>query len=118
MATIEITNLRLRTIIGINDWERVNKQDIVINITIDYDASQSAVTDRIEDTLDYKALTKKIIHLVENTQFFLLEKLTRSVLDIVLAAPLVLHARVRIEKPLALRFADSVSVELKESKNK
>ena len=117
MATIRITNLKLRAVIGINDWERDNKQDVVINITLNYDASKAAESDRVEDTIDYKTLTKKIIRLVENSQFYLLEKLAEVILQMSLEHPLVQAARVRVDKPLALRFADSVSVELQRSKS-
>ena len=49
MATIRITNLKLRTIIGIHDWERAHKQDVIINVTIEFDASKAADSDNIDD---------------------------------------------------------------------
>jgi len=112
MATIRITNLRLRTIIGIHGWEREHKQDIVINVTITFDTAEANQSDNIEDTLDYKKITKRIIKEVEASKFFLLEKLTNMVLQIVMEYPRTNKATVRIDKPLALRFADSVSMEL------
>ena len=112
MATIRITNLRLRTIIGIYDWEKKTKQDVVLNITIYYDGAKPCRSDNINDTIDYKALTKKIIKKIESTKFKLIEKLGAVVLKIVLENPLVEEATVRVDKPGALRFADSVSVEL------
>jgi len=116
MATIRITNLRLRCIIGAFDWEREHKQDIIINIEIDFDASTSSKSDDLNDTVDYKTITKKIISMVEKSTFFLLEKLADNVLDIVCDHPLTEHAQVCIDKPGALRFADSVSVEVSRSK--
>ena len=116
MAKIQITNLKLRAIIGTNDWERKHKQDIVINITIDYAAGKSVKSDEIKDTLDYKTLTKKIIKEVEGSQYFLLEKLCHQILAIVLESPKVKEASVRVDKPNALRFADSVSVELSDKR--
>jgi len=112
MAKIRITNLRLRTIIGTHEWEREVQQDVVVNITLDYDASKAIASDDLRKTIDYKALTKQIIKEVEASQFFLLEKLSGRILDIVTAHPAVLEAVVRVDKPQALRFADSVSVEL------
>lgn len=112
MAKIHIKNLKLRAIIGIEEWERKNKQDIVINILIDFDATKSAQTDDINDTVDYKIITKKIINLVETSNYFLLEKLTDNILKIVTNNKKVLAATVRVDKPFALRFSDSVSVEL------
>ncbi|MBI5150428.1 MAG: dihydroneopterin aldolase [Candidatus Omnitrophica bacterium] len=112
MAKIRITNLRLRTLIGTNDWERETQQDVVFNITLDYDAAKAVAGDDLRETVDYKALTKQIIREVEASRFFLLEKLAGRVVEIVTAHPAVRGAVVRVDKPQALRFADSVSVEL------
>lgn len=112
MAKIRITNLRLRAIIGTNDWERDVQQDVVINITLDYDAARAVAGDDLRETVDYKALTKQIIKEVEASRFFLLEKLAGRVIEIVAEHPAVREAVVRVDKPRALRFADSVSVEL------
>ena len=112
MAKIRITNLRLRTIIGTHDWEREVQQDVVVNITLDYDATKAIASDDLRKTVDYKALTKQIVKEVEASRFFLLEKLAGRILDIATAHPAVLEAVVRVDKPQALRFADSVSVEL------
>ncbi len=108
--TIKIKNLRLRTILGIFEWERKHKQDIIINTSIEFDGSQAAASDSIEDTLNYKSLTKKIITLVESSEYFLIEKLAQSILDLVMESPLASSAHVEIDKPQALRFSDSVSV--------
>jgi len=116
MAKIRITDLRLRTIIGTYDWERETKQEVVVNIVIDFDASKASVSDDLKDTLDYKAITEKIIKDMETSSFFLLEKLGRSILDIVMENVLVSEASVRVDKPNALRFADSVSVELNKTR--
>ena len=112
MATIRISDLRLRAIIGTNDWEREHKQDIVINITMEFDAAKASQSDNLTDTVNYKTITKKIIKEVEASEFFLLEKLTDTVLKIVMEHPMVTQATVRVDKPFALRFADSVSMEL------
>ena len=116
MAIIRITNLKLRTIIGINYWEREKKQDIILNITIAFDAGRSSQSDNIKDTIDYKSVTKHIIKEVEASKFYLLEKLCKTVLDIIMTHKRVKAARVRIDKPGALRFADSVSVQLTQKK--
>jgi len=116
MATIRITNLKLRTIIGIHDWEREHKQDIIINIKMEFDASQSIESDSIEDTVDYKVITKHIIKEVEASNFQLLEKLTQFILTIIMENPQVQEATVRVDKSFALRFADSVSIELNEKR--
>jgi D-erythro-7,8-dihydroneopterin triphosphate epimerase len=114
MATIRITDLLLRTIIGGNDWERNTKQDVIINIRLDFDAQKAIDSDVMDDTVDYKNLKRRIIEEVEGSRFQLLEKLTAHVLSIVMADTRVLSAAVRIEKPSALRFAKTVSVEMSE----
>ena len=111
-ATIRLHNLRLRTLIGFNAEERVKKQDIVINAEIAYTLADGVFEDRVEDALNYKTITKAIIELVEDGQFLLLEKLVGDVLDICSADASVERASVTIEKPHALRFADSVSLTL------
>ena len=110
MAIIKIKDLKLRTILGIENWERENKQDIIINITFEFDGSKAAESDDLNDTVDYKKMKQKIIKFVEGSSFFLVEKLAGEVLNICLNAPLVESAVVEIDKPHALRFAESVSV--------
>ncbi|MCF2949934.1 dihydroneopterin triphosphate 2'-epimerase [Paraglaciecola aquimarina] len=109
-ATIRIKNLRLRTYIGINDDEIANMQDVIVNVKIDYKADQATDTDKMEDALNYKTITKRIIQLVENNRFSLLEKLTADVLEIAAEHPWVIYAEAEVDKPHALRFADSVSL--------
>ena len=117
MATIRITNLRLRTIIGANDWERDHKQDVVINVKIKFDPTAPIQSDELKDTIDYKTITKKIIEQVEGSNFYLIEKLADMIMKIVMENPDVKKAKVRLDKPHALRFADSVSIELKQSRH-
>ena len=116
MATIRITDLKVRTIIGINSWERKTKQDVLINVMMDVDVSKAVRSDNIADTIDYKTITKKIIAAVNESKFFLLEKLTDMILQLVMADPQVRKATVRVDKPRALRYTHSVSVELQASR--
>lgn len=111
-AMINITNLRLRTFIGFNADEQEKQQDIVINAEIHYPASKLCLDDNVEGALNYKFVTKKIIQHVEEGRFLLLEKLVSDTLTICSEHPWVSYARVRIDKPHALRFADSVSLTL------
>ena len=112
LLTIRITDLSLRTIIGIYDWEREQKQDIRINIEMKYDASNAIQSDDVKEAVDYKTITKEIIEKVEASEFFLIEKLTNFILNIVMKNSAIKEATVRIDKPFALRFAKSVSTEL------
>lgn len=111
-ATIHIRNLRLRTFIGFNPEERSKQQDVVINIEIRYSVPESALRDEVDGALDYKILTKRVINHVENGRFLLLERLVGEVLGLCSEHPSVLLSRVTIDKPHALRFADSVSLTL------
>jgi D-erythro-7,8-dihydroneopterin triphosphate epimerase len=111
-ATINISNLRLRTYIGFNPDEKHKKQDVVINIEIQYAINPAAMDDYVEQALNYKTITKQVIKHVENGRFLLLEKLVADVRDICSTHRDVQRARVTIDKPHALRFADSVSLTL------
>jgi len=111
-AIIDITNLRLRTFIGFNDEERAKQQDIVINAKIHYPINRGCLEDIVEDALNYKTITKAVIQLVESGRFLLLEKLVADVLAICSEHESVTYAALKIDKPHALRFADSVSLTL------
>ena len=111
-ATITITNLRLDAIIGCNEWERTRRQEVVINITMDFDAAAAVAADILTATLDYRSMKKRIIASVNESSFKLLESLTAHVLGLVMENSMVTGARVTIDKPKALRYADSVSVTL------
>ena len=109
-SQIHIKNLRLRTYIGLNEEEQTKLQDVVISIRVDYDGRAAASRDAVEHALNYRAITKQVIALVENNRFLLLEKLVFDVLNRVLDFDGVQHAAVEVDKPHALRFADSVSL--------
>ncbi|MEQ6917157.1 dihydroneopterin triphosphate 2'-epimerase [Halomonas aquatica] len=116
LATIRIKNLRLRTYIGIKDDEIQNRQDVVINAVIRYRADRAVEFNHIEQALNYRTITKQVIALVEDHRFLLLERMTREVLDLIMGHEQVLTAQVEIDKPHALRFADSVSITLSASR--
>ena len=116
-ATIRINNLRLRTFIGFNEEEMQKKQDVVINAVIKYDAIKAAENDNVDLAINYKVITKAVIKLVENNRFLLLEKLTHDILALCADHPWVKWAEVEVDKPHALRFADSVSLSIACSKD-
>ncbi|MFK7461364.1 dihydroneopterin triphosphate 2'-epimerase [Pseudomonas sp. Env-10] len=116
MARIRVKDLCLRTFIGINEDEILNKQDVLINLTILY-AAQEAVRDNdIDHALNYRTITKAIIAHVEGNRFALLERLTQELLDLVMSNESVLYAEVEVDKPHALRFAESVPITLAASR--
>jgi D-erythro-7,8-dihydroneopterin triphosphate epimerase len=112
MAIIRIKNLVVRTIIGFNPEERVNRQDVIINAEIEVEVSRAINTDNQDGIYDYKAINKAIIALVQDSKFNLLEKLTHEVLQLIMKDERVIRAKVEIDKPQALRYSESVSVEL------
>ncbi|MFQ3788251.1 dihydroneopterin triphosphate 2'-epimerase [Halomonas sp. A29] len=116
LATIRIKNLRLRTYIGIKDEEIHNRQDVVINAVIRYRADKAVEFNHIDQALNYRTISKEVIVLVEERPFLLLERMTREVLDLIMSHEQVLTAQVEIDKPNALRFADSVSITLSASR--
>jgi FolB domain-containing protein len=112
---IIIKDLLLRGIIGINDWEREKRQDILINITLYGDLRAAGESDDIADTINYRTVTKNIIEHVEKSEPFTVEALAGDIARICLSEASVKRARVRVEKPGALRFARSVGVEIERS---
>lgn len=111
-ARINISNLRLRTFIGFNPEEKAKQQDVIVNAEIRYRADTAYHSDNEADALDYKVITKRMISHIEEGRFHLLEKLTADLVAIATESEQVTFAEVRVDKPHALRFADSVSVTL------
>lgn len=107
-----IRDLHLRCVIGANDWEREVRQDVLVNVELHTDTRPAAASDDLSDAVDYKTLGKKIIALVESSSFFLVETMAEEIAAICLDDPRVQSTLVRVEKPGALRFAESVGVEI------
>jgi len=109
---LHIRDLRLRCVIGIYPEERRAKQDVNINVTLYADLARASQSDRIEDTVDYKAIKKRIVAEIEVSSYCLIERLTGRVAEICLADEGVRRVRVLVEKPGALRFARTVGCEI------
>jgi len=109
---IHIRDLRLRCVIGVYPEERRRTQDVVINVTLWADLRRAGQTDRLEDTVDYKAIKQRIVEAVEPSEHYLIERLAERVAAICLDAPGVRRARVLVEKPGALRYARTVGIEI------
>ena len=101
MARIRVKDLRLRTFIGIKEEEILNKQDVLINLTILYPAADAVEVNDIEHALNYRTITKAIIRHVEENRFALLERMTQEILDLVMENPAVRYAEVEVDKPHA-----------------
>ncbi|MFO1092067.1 MAG: dihydroneopterin aldolase [Planctomycetaceae bacterium] len=115
--TIEIRDLLLRAIVGINPNERVNRQDVLLNISLETDLRPAARSDDIRDAVNYRTLAKEIIESVEQSQFQLVESLAEAVAALCLQDARVSRVRVSIQKPGALRFAASVGVTIERTRD-
>ncbi len=107
-----IRDLLVRGVIGISERERAQKQDILINIVLFGDISKAGETDHIDDCINYRTVAKKTIAYVERAARFTVEALASDLARLCLEEPGVEGVRVRVEKPGAVRFAQSVGVEI------
>ncbi len=110
MDIIFLGGLEIETIIGIYDWERETKQTVVLDIEMAFDIRQAAETDDIQYTLDYKAVSKRIISFVEGSQFFLVEKLITEIANIILNEFATSWVRVTLNKKGAISGASDVGI--------
>jgi len=112
MDKIIIDDLRARCIIGVYDEERREKQDVVINLVLFSDLAAAGRSDNIADAVDYRAIKKKVLALVEGSSYRLVEALAEAIAEACLGDPGVKQVQVRVDKPGALRFARTVAVEI------
>ncbi|MCJ7715039.1 MAG: dihydroneopterin aldolase [Anaerolineales bacterium] len=115
MDKVIIKNLVARGVIGIYDWERAKPQEILINITLFGDLEKAGETDNIENSINYKTVAKQAQSLAENCQRLTVEALASDIAANCLEVKGVKKAIVRVEKPGAVRFAESVGVEIERS---
>ena len=112
MDKVFIENLEIETVIGIFGWEREVKQIVRISLEMSFDISKAGKSDKIDDALDYKKIGKSIVYLVENSSFFLVEKMAEEIASLVLKNKQIEEIKLRVEKPGALRGSKSVGVEI------
>ena len=113
---IFLSGLTAECIIGIWDWERKVKQKVVIDLEMAADIRKAAASDRIEDTLDYKKVSKRLQQFVEQSQFQLVETLTDRIAQIVITEFHVPAVRVRLNKQGALRGSRDVGIVIERSR--
>jgi FolB domain-containing protein len=117
MDQVFITNLLARGVIGVNEWERQVTQDILINIVLFTDLHNAGGTDDLSHSVDYRSVVKQAITLAESAQRFTVEALASDLAQMCLVHPGVQKVRIRVEKPGAVRFAQSVGVEIERSRD-
>lgn len=110
MDTIFLHDLRVETIIGIYDWERTTPQTVSIDLEMAWDTAQAAASDDIADTLDYKAVAKRLQAFVSESRFQLVETLAEHIATIIRAEFDVSWIRVTLHKPGAVRGSRDVGV--------
>ena len=110
MDIVYIRDLRVDAIIGINDWEREVRQPLSLDLEMATDIRKAADSDDIADTVDYKAVAKRLIAFVEGTEFLLVERMAERVSDIVREEFGVPWLRLRVSKPGAVTGAADVGV--------
>lgn len=116
MDIIYLKDLRIDTVIGIYDWERRTRQTVILDIEMAADISTAAASDNIEDTLNYKAVAKRLIGFVESSEFQLVETLAERIADIVLEEFNVPWLRLSVNKQGAVRGVRDVGVIIERSK--
>lgn len=105
-----IEDLRVQTVIGVFDWEREIKQTVSIDLEMAFDIRKAAASDHIEDTLDYKSVSKRLIGFIEESEFQLVETLAERCAAIVLGEFPVNWLRLKLSKPGAVRGSNAVGV--------
>lgn len=110
MDTIFLRDLRVETVIGIWDWERKIRQTVAIDLDMAADISKAAASDQVEDTLNYKAVAKRVQAFVSESSFQLVETLAERITEIILDEFDVAWVRLRLSKPGAIRNARDVGV--------
>lgn len=110
MDIIFLGGLEIQTIIGIYDWERETRQTIILDIEMAYDIERAAETDDIQYTLDYKTVSKRIISFVQDSQFFLVEKLIVEIANIIRNEFNVPWVKITLNKKGAIRGASDVGI--------
>lgn len=116
MDKVFIEALEIEALIGIYDWERRIRQPLWFDIEMAFDNRKPAASDDIADTLDYKAVSKRMVEYVSQSSFGLVESLAERCAEIILSEFAVTHVRLKLSKPGAVRGARAVGVMIERSR--
>jgi 7,8-dihydroneopterin aldolase/epimerase/oxygenase len=112
---IFLSALTVECIVGIWEWERRVKQTVIVDLELAADIRKAAATDRIEDTIDYKKVAKRLLAFIGESQFHLVETLTERIAQLVVTEFGVSWVKVRLNKQGAIRGARDVGIEIERS---
>ena len=110
MDKIFLNELKVETVIGIWEWERKIRQTVVIDLELSADIAKAAATDKVEDTLNYKSVAKRVQAFVADSSFQLVETLAERIAGIVREEFDVEWVKVRVNKPGAIRGSRDVGI--------
>ncbi len=110
MDIVYIKQLEIETIIGIYDWERKVRQKVCMDLEMTFDIRKAGISDNIEDTLNYKAVAKRIIQFVEDSEFMLIEALAENIASIIREEFPVPWLKLTLGKPGAVNGSRDVGV--------
>ena len=110
MDIVFIRQLKVATVIGAYQWERSLRQTLVLDLEMAADNRKAARNDRLEDALDYAAISSGVKSLVENSSYTLIESLAEAVTDLLLSEYSLRWVRLRVAKPGAVMDAEEVGV--------
>lgn len=117
MDRVYIEGLRVDTVIGVYDWERDIRQEVVLDLEMAADASFAAASDGIDDALDYAAISARLLTFIRESEFQLIETLAERVAQLLLTEFAVSWLRLKLAKPGAVAEADSVGVVIERSRD-
>jgi D-erythro-7,8-dihydroneopterin triphosphate epimerase len=112
MDRIVIRELHVRCVLGVDDEERREPQDVLVTATLHADLRKAGESDRLEDAVDYRGIKKRILAVAEGSRYRLVEALAERVAALCLEDARVRRVDVVVEKPGSLRFARSAAVEI------
>jgi dihydroneopterin aldolase len=112
LDTIFLKDLRIETVVGIWDWERAVPQTVSIDLEMAADIAAAAARDHIDATLDYKAVTKRIVAFVAESRFQLIETMAEGIAEILTGEFQVPWVRVTVHKPFAIRGSKDVGLSI------
>lgn len=117
MDKIFIKDILARCIIGVREVERAETQEVFISVELSVDLAKPGKSDRFEDTVDYSSLKNRILKMAESSEYYLIEALAERTAEVCLENPLVSKVKVTVKKPSALRFVNTVGVEISRRNN-